>query len=81
MGLYPDLLPGYAPVDSATKFHEEWVDAIPKAAGLNLLQMVEAAKAGKLKALYVVGSNPVARYNFDPFALCRRPLSWCRTCS
>jgi NADH-quinone oxidoreductase chain G len=69
MGLYPDMLPGYAPVDSATKFHEDWVDAIPKAAGLNILQMVDAAKAGTLKALYVVGSNPVARYNIDPFAL------------
>ncbi|HZM10606.1 MAG TPA: NADH-quinone oxidoreductase subunit NuoG [Candidatus Limnocylindrales bacterium] len=69
MGLYPDLLPGYAPVDSATKFHEKWLDAIPKAAGLNLLQMADAAKDGRLKALYVVGSNPVARYNIDPFAL------------
>ncbi len=46
MGLYPDMLPGYAPVGSATKFHEDWVDAIPKDAGLNLLQMVDAAKAG-----------------------------------
>jgi len=69
MGLYPDMLPGYAPVDSATKFHENWTGAIPKAAGLNLLQMVDAAKAGTLRALYVVGSNPVARYNIDPFAL------------
>jgi len=69
MGLYPDMLPGYAPVDSATRFHEDWVDAIPKPAGLNLLQMVDAAKEGKLKALYVVGSNPIARYNIDPFAL------------
>jgi NADH-quinone oxidoreductase subunit G len=69
MGLYPDLLPGYAPVDSATNFHEKWLDTIPKAAGLNLLQMVDAARDGKLKALYVVGSNPVARYNVDPFAL------------
>ena len=34
---------------------------------MNLLQMMDAAKAGKLKALYVVGSNPVARYNIDPF--------------
>ncbi|HEY4931055.1 MAG TPA: NADH-quinone oxidoreductase subunit NuoG [Terriglobales bacterium] len=69
MGLYPDLLPGYAPVDSATRFHEKWLDAIPNTAGLNLLQMTDAAKEGKLKALYVVGSNPVARYNIDPFAL------------
>ena len=69
MGLYPDLLPGYAPVSSSTKFHENWVDQIPSSAGLNLLQMVDAAKAGNLKALYVVGSNPVSRYNIDPFAL------------
>ena len=53
----------------ATKFHEKWLDNIPKVAGLNLLQMADAAKDGKLKALYVVGSNPVARYSIDPFAL------------
>ncbi len=69
MGLYPDMLPSYAPVSSATSFHQDWVDEIPSTAGLNLLQMVDAAKDGKLKALYVVGSNPVARYNIDPFAL------------
>ena len=54
---------------SATGFHEEWLDEIPAAPGLNLLQMMDAAKNGKLKALYVVGSNPIARYNIDPFAL------------
>ncbi len=69
MGLYPDMLPGYAPVTSATRYHEEWLDEIPQTPGMNLLQMMEAAKKGKLKALYVVGSNPVARYNIDPFAL------------
>ena len=69
MGLYPDMLPGYAPVGSATKFHEEWLDEIPKTPGMNLLQMMDAAKEGKLKALYVVGSNPVSRYNIDPFVL------------
>lgn len=31
--------------------------------------MLEAAATGKLGALYVVGSNPVARYQVDPFAL------------
>jgi len=69
MGLYPDMLPGYAPVDSPTKFHENWTEAIPKAGGLNLLQMVDAAKAGKLQVLYIVGSNPIVRFNIDPFAL------------
>jgi len=71
MGLYPDMLPGYAPVSSATAFHEDWVDEIPTAPGLNLLQMIDAAKDGRLKALYVVGSNPVARYSIDPFALAK----------
>jgi len=69
MGLYPDMLPGYAPVLTNTRFHEEWMDEIPAVPGMNLLQMMEAAKGGKLKALYVVGSNPIARYNIDPFAL------------
>jgi NADH-quinone oxidoreductase subunit G len=69
MGLYPDMLPGYAPVTSTTQYHEEWLDEIPQQPGLNLLQMMDAAKSGKLKALYVVGSNPISRYNVDPFVL------------
>ena len=32
MGLYPDMLPGYAPVASTTQYHEEWLDEIPNAA-------------------------------------------------
>jgi len=31
--------------------------------------MMQAAKSGTLAALYVVGSNPVVDYNFDPAAL------------
>jgi NADH-quinone oxidoreductase subunit G len=30
--------------------------------------MIDAGKAGKLKALYVVGANPVGRLDIDPFA-------------
>ncbi|HWY21869.1 MAG TPA: NADH-quinone oxidoreductase subunit NuoG [Candidatus Acidoferrum sp.] len=67
MGLYPDLLPGYYPIAGSSEFHREWGD-VPKAAGLDLLSMVEAGKAGKLKALYIVGSNPVGRLNIDPFS-------------
>src|SRR5437660_6076270 len=67
MGLYPDLLPGYQPANAAGHFREEWAE-IPQQAGLDLPGMVEAAKAGKLKALYVVGSNPVGRLDIDPFA-------------
>ena len=67
MGLYPDLLPGYQPVSNTTTFHEEW-GGVPQTTGQTLPEMVESAKAGKLKALYVVGSNPVARFGIDPFS-------------
>jgi NADH-quinone oxidoreductase subunit G len=70
MGLYPDLLPGYQPVADSTKFQQEW-GALPAEKGLCLPEMVEAAKAGKLKALYVVGSNPVGRLGIDPFTLAK----------
>jgi len=66
MGLYPDLLPGYHPLTAAGAFHAGWAE-IPQQAGLDEAGMVEAAKAGKLKALYVVGSNPVSRLGIDPF--------------
>jgi len=68
MGLYPDLLPGYAPANTAGNFHQEWAIA-PPAAGLTLPQMFDAAKAGNLRALYVVGANPVGRLDIDPSTL------------
>jgi len=68
MGLYPDLLPGYEPVAGAARFQQEW-GTLPTDKGLTLPEMVETAKAGNLKALYVVGSNPVGRLALDPFAL------------
>ncbi len=66
MGLYPDLLPGYHRVADTGKFHDEW-KSIPTHAGLTLPEMVDAAKTGKLKALYVVGANPISRLRVDPF--------------
>jgi len=67
MGVYPDLLPGYHRVADTSKFHQEW-GSIPTEKGLTLPEMVEAAKAGRLKALYVLGSNPISRFGIDPFA-------------
>jgi NADH-quinone oxidoreductase subunit G len=67
MGLYPDLLPGYHPVSGNSDFRQEWGE-ITQTAGLDLPKMVEAAKGGKIKALYVVGSNPIGRFGIDPFA-------------
>ena len=56
-----------SPSPARDKFQQEWGN-LPTEKGLSLPEMVEAAKAGKLKALYVVGSNPVGRLGIDPFA-------------
>jgi NADH-quinone oxidoreductase subunit G len=65
MGLLPDALPGYQPLTGALA-NELNAPATP---GLDLLAMFDAAAAGNLAALYIVGSNPIARYNLDPAAL------------
>jgi NADH-quinone oxidoreductase subunit G len=65
MGLLPDRLPGYAYVDNATArdaFAQLWGGVLPTKAGMTAPQMVEAAQAGKLHALYVVGANPLTHY-------------------
>ena len=41
----------------------------PTAPGLDLLEIFDAAAAGNLSALYVVGANPVARYDVDAATL------------
>ena len=66
MGLYPDLLPGYVPLANKDKLHQEW--AVPAVSGLSFPKMADAAKADRLKALYVVGANPIAQFGVDPFA-------------
>jgi len=66
MGILPDRLPGYAPIsDSAerARFGKLWGGQISDAPGLTARAMVEAAAAGKLKALYVVGANPLKTFH------------------
>ena len=66
MGLYPELLPGYHAVNGRSPFHDEWtVSGTP---GMHTSEMVVAAQTGRLKGLYVVGSNPIGRLQIDPFA-------------
>jgi NADH-quinone oxidoreductase subunit G len=65
MGVLPDRLPGYAYVDNAgarEAFEKLWGGVIPSQAGMTAPQMVEAAQSGKLKALYVMGANPLAHF-------------------
>jgi NADH-quinone oxidoreductase subunit G len=65
MGVLPDRLPGYAYVDDARareSFEKLWGGVISSKAGLTAPQMVDAAQAGRLNALYVVGANPLAHF-------------------
>jgi NADH-quinone oxidoreductase subunit G len=65
MGQLPDRLPGYAYLDNKAaveSFEKNWGSKLPAKPGLTALQMVEAAQAGNLKALYVVGANPLAHF-------------------
>jgi NADH-quinone oxidoreductase subunit G len=65
LGILPDRLPGYAPLSDATeraRFGKLWGGAISEAPGLTAPAMMDAAVTGKLKALYVVGANPVKTF-------------------
>ena len=66
MGLLPDLLPGYQPLSGSALMSEYKAPTQP---GLDMLAMFDAANAGNLAALYVVGSNPVSRYGVTAEAL------------
>jgi len=62
MGCLPDTLPGGRPVDVESfrrRYEELWGCEIPSAAGLTLPEMVEAANSKDIKAMYIMGENPV----------------------
>jgi len=66
MGLLPDRLPGYASLHDSgerARFGKIWGAEIPSAPGMTARAMMDAAVAGKLKALYVVGANPVKTFH------------------
>ncbi len=65
MGALPDFLPGYQSVDDSQarkKFEERWGVSLPTGGGLTAVEMIEHAKAGKLKAMYIIGENPVLSF-------------------
>ncbi|MFH1628821.1 MAG: molybdopterin-dependent oxidoreductase [Pseudomonadota bacterium] len=62
MGSVPDALPGRLPMgdSSARKVWERaWGVKISPDHGLNVVRMIEEAEKGNLKAMYIMGENPL----------------------
>jgi predicted molibdopterin-dependent oxidoreductase YjgC len=62
MGALPDRLPGFQHVEVAefrANYDRRWGVAVPPERGWHMSQMFEAMEHGKLRALYVLGENPV----------------------
>ncbi len=63
MGGLPNVYPGYQPVTSPeakAKFESAWgVEGLPDQPGLTVVEMVNAAGEGQLRALYIMGENPL----------------------
>lgn len=62
MGGLPNVYPGYQPVTAEAaqqKFESAWGVPLPNKIGLTVTEMMPLAGEGKLKALYILGENPV----------------------
>jgi formate dehydrogenase major subunit len=74
MGCDPGILTGSVSLDDARPLFESvWHATVPETHGLNLLEMMDAAEAGKLKALWTIGYD-IALTNAN-FASTERALS------
>jgi len=62
LGALPNVYPGYQAVSDPAireKFETAWGCGLPPSPGLTLVEMLEAAYQRKIKALYLIGENPV----------------------
>ncbi len=62
MGGLPDVYPGYQAVGEPSvqrKFEEAWNAKLNSNPGMTLSEIMPAALEGKIKAMYLVGENPV----------------------
>jgi formate dehydrogenase alpha subunit len=58
----PNVYPGYQRVDLPEirqKFEAAWGVALPPTPGLTATEMMDAASEGKIKAMYIMGENPI----------------------
>ena len=63
LGGLPNVFPGYQKVTDSEirdKFAKAWnVDSFPEEAGLTVVEIFKAAEKGDIRALYIMGENPV----------------------
>jgi formate dehydrogenase alpha subunit len=60
MGVCPEYLPGYHTYEHvAAKFGAAWNCTVPSAPGRDLFQIIEGIEKGEIKALYVMGNDPL----------------------
>jgi len=60
MGVCPEYLPGYHTYEHmAARFSTAWNSNVPATAGKDLFQIVEGIEKGEIRALYVMGSDPL----------------------
>ena len=60
MGVCPDYLPGYHSYEhAAARFSAEWKAVVPDTAGKDIFRIVEGIEKGEIRALYVMGSDPL----------------------
>lgn len=62
MGALPDVFPAYQKVTDAemrAKFSQVWGAELPGKAGMTVTEMMGAAGKGKIKAMYIMGENPM----------------------
>jgi formate dehydrogenase major subunit len=62
MGGLPVVFTGYQPVvndEARAKFEKAWGVTLPPKPGLTIVETLNAAHEGKIKALYVMGENPM----------------------
>jgi len=62
MGALPNVFPAYQQVandDARAKFEKAWNVSLPATPGLTVTEMPDAVLEGKVKALFVMGENPM----------------------
>ncbi len=62
MGALPDVFPGYKKVsnpEERQRFAQAWNTELPDIRGFTIPEMFDAALSGEIKAMFIVGENPI----------------------